>query len=123
MGNMSVWLSRRICAYDPAWCRDIPTNCDEDTDLGSGLPYEDYYDIAAACPVDWYFHVVTVEGVGSWECLDTGSALRPTYRNGEWLLIVEPLYAFAGDPRNGEMWPGWALQNYAVWSVTAPRAE
>lgn len=110
----------RLSAYDPAWCQEIPTNCDGDTALGSGLPYEPYYDIAAACPADWYFHTITVDGVGSWECLDTGSALKPTFRNGEWLIIVEPLHEFPGDPRDGNNWPVWALQNYEGWSVAKP---
>lgn len=111
-------LSIRLSAYDPSWCDVYPTNCYEgNTSLATGLHYADYYGIAAACPIEWLHKTVTVDGVLSRVCLDTGGAIEPTYRNGEWFIVIDVLYHFEDDPKHGESWPWWALQNYELWSV------
>ncbi len=110
-------LSIRLSAYDPAWCEQIPTNCDGDTFLATGAPYEPYYLIGAACPLEWLNRTVTIAGMGSWLCVDTGGAIRPTFRGGEWFIPIDVLYPFAGDPRLGENWPIGFLLNYSEWSV------
>lgn len=106
----------RLSAYDPAWCSTYPTNClNGDTRLGTGLPHEDWYGVAAACPIGWVNSTVAVDGVGEWTCLDSGGGIKPKWWDGEWIIVVDILHQFESDPALGSSWPWWSLQNYEEW--------
>lgn len=72
--------------------------------MSSGLPWQDYVDEAAACPLEWDFgtRFETPDG-REWICLDRGSSIRygytprwMAYDGLAWvdLLTSSPGYAF-----------------------------
>lgn len=90
--EMPIWASY----YDPALCYDENgrvienINCDDSPDiLATSVPTADYYGIAAACYEDWIGMTLVVYGIGERPCLDTGGAIKPTYR-----MVYDPERGF-----------------------------
>lgn len=114
-----------LSIYDPAICDTHPTNCDGDPDFGTGIPFADeWYEVAAACPVDWVWQTITVPGIGEWHCIDTGGRIHPQFREvwnfsaepvleWQWVIVLDVCY-----PHHEAGWPWWALQSYSEWSIT-----
>jgi len=120
--EIPIWAS----IYDPELCYDedgqviANINCDGNpTMMATSLPVADYYGVAAACPSEWMGRTLVVEGIGERPCLDTGGAIRPTYR-----IVYDPMQGFV------EMWviivdflehydapPDWQYELFEVWSL------
>jgi hypothetical protein len=113
-----------LSIYDPAICEEHPINCDGDTAFGTGIPFgEEWYNVAAACPLDWVGSQVSVGGIGDYHCMDTGGRIHPqfrpvwTFEPGKaekvwmWVIVVDVCY-----PHHRDGWPVWSLQHYDEWS-------
>lgn len=53
--------------------------------LGDGTAVEDAYGWAVACPLGWHGRWITVQFAGTWQCRDSGGAIRPT-----WMEVFIP---------------------------------
>ena len=98
--------------YDPELCKPenggVMINCDSDpTRMAGGTAVTaDMYGYAAACPAEWFDRVIMIPGVGERRCLDTGGAIKVTYRrtytsNGfvwGWCVYVDILHQHETPP-------------------------
>ena len=68
----------RASYFDPLSCPESPVNCYEDTweYLGDGTESELAYGNFMACPIGLYSSVITFEKAGTWQCRDSGGAIK-----------------------------------------------
>ena len=97
-----------VTHYDPA---AAGVNCDADCSvLADNLPWS-YDDPIAACIMDWFYQWVTIDGLGTFHCRDTGGGIVREWDEdlGMWIIRIDIL-----DPAPGWDWlligPGeWRL--------------
>lgn len=84
------------------------------SDMRSGLPWESFYGLAAACPFDWpYGTWVEIPGVGSFICLDRGGSIICDYESG--ICNVDILAPYVPGGLNG------AVIDVTLWVPLKPR--
>jgi hypothetical protein len=70
--------------YDPALCLNggNPINCDADPSVMAGgtAVTDDMYGYAAACIPEWFDRTLTIPGIGTRHCLDTGGDVKIAFR-------------------------------------------
>lgn len=128
--DMPAYLS----AYDTAWCDQYPTNGYGDcSHFANGTPVDPlWYGVAMACPYDLVPSkvVVPTSGLGVMECIDTGGAIKPDYREVwivaadgsrelrfSWVIIFDVYHQFTCDPIHPECWPTFSLQAHEEWEI------
>lgn len=74
--------------YNPELCKDSieNINCFYDESgnstgktLGDGTLTEEAFGWALACPKEWYGRVLEIEYAGTWQCRDSGTAIKPNF--------------------------------------------
>jgi len=58
--------------------------------MASGLPWQDYVNIAAACPSNWAFGTKFVVQGKEWTCLDRGGKILEEPDGTIWLDLLTP---------------------------------
>ncbi|MCA9930206.1 MAG: hypothetical protein KC419_17105 [Anaerolineales bacterium] len=84
LDEFPLWLSW----YDPALCYDAAGNIIENINCdvnpanmaGGTAVTSEMYGYAGACLPQWFDRHLMITGVGERQCLDTGGAIVPTYR-------------------------------------------
>lgn len=87
-------------------------NCDDDcTRTADGsMVSEELYGVAAACDRSLLGSIVAIDGLGTFECRDTGSAIRPTWspHHDRWVLYFDVM--LHDDPS----WNYWIFEHWSI---------
>jgi hypothetical protein len=64
--------------------------------MASGKPWEDYVDLAAACPPEWAFGTIVIMDGNSYTCLDRGGAIKYDGNGNTYIdfLTATPTHSF-----------------------------
>jgi len=101
-----------VMAYDPGLGG---VNCDGDcSTIATGPLTQDMYGTVAACHQDLLGQTVNLPGIGSFECLDTGTAVRVHWNEHFQQMVL--YFDVMKDLRNEDR-PQWAGTLVTDWSL------
>ena len=101
-----------IMAYDPALGG---TNCDGDcSTIATGPLTQDMYGTVAACHQDLLGRSITLPSIGTFDCLDTGGAIRVAYNEyfEREVLYFDVMYDLVNNDR--PRWAGMLLEDWEL---------